>query len=848
VAKQQKGLKIIYEPTGRAGEYAQLSANLYSGCTHGCLYCYVPSPRSKKTREQFHAEVKPRENVINLFENDAKILAANKDDREILFSFSCDPYPTIETEHNITRQAIEILKKNNLRFTILTKAGTRATKDFDLLKGYEKSSFGTTLVFSEQKDADIWEPNATPIEDRIKAINIAHEAGIKTWVSLEPVIDPDQALALIEKLYPIVDHWKVGKINYNKEIEGKVNWLKFREDVRSSLNSIVKEKHGVFKNIEEEEDARKKYYYLKRSLTAKEEIEDIQGRHSNILIAVPHGVYGDDDNAGEIAKKIANKLGCFAVINEKYQRTPNGKAPDPKNKIINLNRLDQIIGTDAEKEFLDKIIETTENITKMRGRALVIWLHGIRDESLEAYKAEYLNGRQVNILIGIGQGKIKLSAPDELVNQMYAALNEYDSNLVSVKTAEKSENYCATSSNNLTRIFLQKEYQNSMVYAMQLEIQYTGFRDYANIQKTADALSYALPKLMQPHPAESIQQVELAKIRCSTPEDKKYLFRGADFKDVELKKSHEKDIKSLADSIKKEGLLHPLILLKNAKGSLRLLCGYRRFQALKLNGEKKAIAKIYDENSLTEQQRLLISMTENGERKDFTSVEIADFLSAAKAQFKLLDKELGEEYASALGIGKSEKTINKYLQLAGLKKDSPEIITALQKGVIPLAVAAEVLAPTKNAADRNLFFQKIVLPFCLPRPNLIKIKDLLTKLNPELSAALARQDVTGAIASAFASEKPRAVLLEQLRIIANDPVIAKKNLLDESVTILKDKIFEQKEELKGHLTVSSMDSGNGQKEISLQIRLTKGNYKEMLEQLSRLAEEHEKVKGIFDQL
>lgn len=847
MAKQQKGLKIIYEPTGRAGEYAQLSANLYSGCTHGCLYCYVPSPRSKKTREQFHAEVKPRENVINLFENDAKILAANKDDREILFSFSCDPYPTIETEHNITRQAIEILKKNNLRFTILTKAGTRATKDFDLLKGYEKSSFGTTLVFSEQKDADIWEPNAAPIEDRIEAINIAHEAGIKTWVSLEPVIDPDQALALIEELYPIVDHWKVGKINYNKAIEGKVNWLKFREDVRSSLNSIVKEKHGVFKNIEEEEDARKKYYYLKRSLTAKEEIEDIQGRHSNILIAVPHGVYGDDDNTGEIAKKIANKLGCFAVINEKYQRTPAGKAPDPKNNIIDLNRLDQIIGTDAEKEFLDKIIEITKNIIKMWGRALVIWLHGIGDESLKTYNEGYLHGRQVNILIGIGQGKKEQTAPKELATQLYNTSMEYDSNLVAIETDENSENYCAKDPNNLTRIFLQKGYEISMVDSIQLEIQYAGFRDVANIQKTADALSYVLPKLIQPRSTGSIQDVELAKIRCSTPEDKKYLFRGADFKDDKLKALHEKDIKSLADSIKKEGLLNPLILLKNAKGSLRLLCGYRRFQALKLNGEKKAIAKIYDENSLAEQQRLLISMTENGERKDFTSVEIADFLSAAKAQFKLLDKELGEEYASALGIGKSEKTINKYLQLAGLKKDSPEIITALQKGVIPLAVAAEVLAPTKNAADRNLFFQKIVLPFCLPRPNLIKIKDLLTKLNPELSAALARQDVKSAIALALASDQPRTVLLEQLGIIANDPVIAKKNLLDESVTILKDKIFEQ-EELKGHLTVLSMDSGNGQKEISLQIRLTEGNYKEMLEQLSRLAEEHEKVKGIFDQL
>jgi DNA repair photolyase len=40
---------------------------------------------------------------------------------------------------------------------------------------------------------------------RIAAIKAAHEMGIRTWVSLEPVIDPDQALELIEQIHPFVD-------------------------------------------------------------------------------------------------------------------------------------------------------------------------------------------------------------------------------------------------------------------------------------------------------------------------------------------------------------------------------------------------------------------------------------------------------------------------------------------------------------------------------------------------------------------------------------------------------------------------------------------------------------------
>jgi len=81
-----------------------------------------------------------------------------------------------------------------------------------LLWDYEKFSFGTTLIFTNQDDADKWEPNAAEIDFRIEAIKKARNKKIKTWVSLEPVIDPKQALQLIDKYHPIVDHWKIGKL------------------------------------------------------------------------------------------------------------------------------------------------------------------------------------------------------------------------------------------------------------------------------------------------------------------------------------------------------------------------------------------------------------------------------------------------------------------------------------------------------------------------------------------------------------------------------------------------------------------------------------------------------------
>jgi DNA repair photolyase len=90
---------------------------------------------------------------------------------------------------------------------------------------------------------------AASIKDRIKAVHEAHEQGIPTWVSLAPVIEPDQALQVIQELHPIGDHWKVGKINHWPEIERRHTWLKFRTEVEEVLDDLSAD------------------YYLKDSLT-----------------------------------------------------------------------------------------------------------------------------------------------------------------------------------------------------------------------------------------------------------------------------------------------------------------------------------------------------------------------------------------------------------------------------------------------------------------------------------------------------------------------------------------------------------------------------------------------------
>ncbi len=244
--KKKESMQVIYKSKGKAQEYAPLAVNLYHGCSHGCLYCYAPKVVGRN-HDDFGSCIRPVENILELLEQDASSLVG--DDREIMMSFETDPYQPIEITKNITHNAIQILKRHNLRFTLLTKGGMRAARDFDLLEGYEKASFGSTLVFIKQKDADYWEPHAASIADRFEAISLAHSKKIRTWVSLEPVIYPDQALEVIERLQNVVDHWKVGKINYHEKQEAGVDWSQFQKKVATVLKNT-----GAS-------------YYLKKSLT-----------------------------------------------------------------------------------------------------------------------------------------------------------------------------------------------------------------------------------------------------------------------------------------------------------------------------------------------------------------------------------------------------------------------------------------------------------------------------------------------------------------------------------------------------------------------------------------------------
>ena len=210
-------MKPIYEPKGRAKEYGDLAINIYTGCNHGCTYCYAPLV-VKRTRAEFHANVTPRKDIVGAVER--QISKEKITGKLIHLCFTCDPYPA-EIDTSPTREVIKVIKATGNNVQILTKGGECAMRDFDLLDGGDW--FGVTITSLSVPKSFEREPKAKSVVMRLKSLQIAQEQGIKTWVSCESVFEPEDVYEMITAP-KTVDLFKIGKLNYAKS---NIDWGEF---------------------------------------------------------------------------------------------------------------------------------------------------------------------------------------------------------------------------------------------------------------------------------------------------------------------------------------------------------------------------------------------------------------------------------------------------------------------------------------------------------------------------------------------------------------------------------------------------------------------------------------------
>lgn len=221
----------IYEPTGRAAEYAHLALNIYNGCDNCCSYCWGPSVLQMKPKE-FHQVVR-RKGLLAALDKQLPTLAGT--DKRVLLCFACDPYPKMETKWRLTGHILTMLSNNDIPFQVLSKSGARALADLPLYG--PRDAYAASLTLINPKQSKKLEPNAALPQERFETLKAFHDAGIPTWVSLEPVIDHMQTLEIIRQTHKFVDLYKVGKMNYQKS---DIDWVAFYFQVINLLELFHK--------------------------------------------------------------------------------------------------------------------------------------------------------------------------------------------------------------------------------------------------------------------------------------------------------------------------------------------------------------------------------------------------------------------------------------------------------------------------------------------------------------------------------------------------------------------------------------------------------------------------------
>ncbi len=205
-----KGCSIVYAPAGQAGEYAPLACNPYRGCGHKCAYCYVPNVLKMK-REEFDAGAVERPGFLGKLVGDLVKYQKAGITEQVMLSFTTDPYHP--GDNSLTRQTIQQIQQYGMAVCTLTKGGSRALRDLDLFRS-NRDAFASTLTSLDDAFSLKWERGAALPGDRIATLRKFHEAGIFTWVSLEPTLDVESSLQIVRETHEFVNLYKIGRVNY----------------------------------------------------------------------------------------------------------------------------------------------------------------------------------------------------------------------------------------------------------------------------------------------------------------------------------------------------------------------------------------------------------------------------------------------------------------------------------------------------------------------------------------------------------------------------------------------------------------------------------------------------------
>ena len=210
-------------------EYGDYTINHVQGCAHGCKYpCYAMSMAKRfgkaKTYEEW-CEPKLAVNALELL--DEEIPKYRDKIESVHLCFTTDPFMYGYGE--VAEMSIAIIRRLNAE-GIKCTALTKGVLPVELAELSPENEYGITLVSLDENFRQEMEPNTAPFDDRIQALRALHDAGCKTWVSMEPYPTPnfiEQDLEAILEAIGFCDKIIFGRLNYNKKVSEYKGYKQF---------------------------------------------------------------------------------------------------------------------------------------------------------------------------------------------------------------------------------------------------------------------------------------------------------------------------------------------------------------------------------------------------------------------------------------------------------------------------------------------------------------------------------------------------------------------------------------------------------------------------------------------
>lgn len=154
-------------------------------------------------------------------------------------------------------------------------------------------------------------------------------------------------------------------------------------------------------------------------------------------------------------------------------------------------------------------------------------------------------------------------------------------------------------------------------------------------------------------------------------------------------------LQELAQSIKENGILQPIVARRTKAGKLEIVAGERRWRAAQIAGlhEVPVILKNYDDK-----QALELAIVENIQREDLNPIEEAEGYSRLISEFKLSQQQVAEK------VGRDRATVANAVRLLSL----PEEIKAMISGSELSVGHAKVLLALTDSKKQIEFAKKVI--------------------------------------------------------------------------------------------------------------------------------------------